>query len=80
LLQDGTADKEDRACPQISIAKQIHFPHSLITFLFHCLWWARGEVILGRLKRCDTAFILLFYNFGDVKGFKNRQCPCLYFK
>ena len=33
-----TADKEYWAHSQRTIAKQVHFPHIIITFLFHYLW------------------------------------------
>ena len=28
--------------PQRTVSKQVHFPHILITFLFHYLWWVVG--------------------------------------
>ena len=36
---DSTADKEDWACPQRTVAKQVHLPYILVTFFFHYLWW-----------------------------------------
>jgi hypothetical protein len=38
LLQDRTAAKEDGTCPQRTIVEQVHFSHTLITFLFHYMY------------------------------------------
>lgn len=39
---DWNYKKEDWGCPQRTLFEQVLFPHSLITFLFHHLYWVVG--------------------------------------
>ena len=61
FIWDWTVAKEDQAHPIAStIAKQVHFPHTLITFLFYCLWWVVDErwgwiLIKVGFKKCIPA-------------------------
>jgi hypothetical protein len=59
LLWVRTAEKEDQAYPQRIPAKQVHFPHILISSTTSAEWWAIGEVEpllkVGRKQKLDAS-------------------------